>query len=189
MMPDKEIGPAGHAVAMVRDHLDDIPRPQWPEGYSIRGMRPDEGPIWLEIERASEPWFDLADDVFEKEFGSDPESIPQRCFLIEDPDKQAVGTISAWYNRTWREGEDYGQIHWVATKPEGRRKGLARAGMSYALWVMRQWHEKAVLFTHAKRVPAIKLYLDFGFKPVIESDYAREGWDAVRKELQHPLLD
>jgi hypothetical protein len=61
--------------------------------------------------------------------------------------------------------------------------------MSYALNVLAQWHERAVLGTQTKRLRAIRLYLDFGFLPDLEAPGAVQAWREVSEQLHHPALE
>jgi ribosomal protein S18 acetylase RimI-like enzyme len=99
----------------------------------------------------------------------------------------AVGTISAWYSRDFK-GEDYGRIHWVAVRPAYRRRGLAKAGMSHAMNRLAERHERCWLSTNTLKLPAIRMYLDFGFRPDRGAQGALPAWREVRSALDHPGL-
>jgi beta-glucuronidase len=174
-------------VTMIRPHLRDIPHVAFPDGYGVRPLGRNEGGLWEDLWRDAEPFFKIENGLFDKEFGDDPAAIERRCFIITAPDGVAVGTISSWYSRDLK-GQDYGRIHWVATRKACQGKGIMRAGLSYALEQMAQWHERAVLDTSTGRVGAIKLYLDFGFVPDLSAPRAREAWEAFRHKLNHPAL-
>lgn len=177
----------GYPVHMIRPTLEAIPHVPFPDGFRIRPLRPDEGGLWLDIQRDAEPYFPIADDLFDSQFGYDPPAIPQRCYFVVDERGVAVGTISAWYNRDFKGGE-WGQIHWVALRRAYQGKGLARPMLSHALTQMAQWHGRAFLGTSTQRLPAIKLYLDFGFVPDLDDPGAAEAWRTVAEELKHPAL-
>ena len=98
----------------------------------------------------------------------------------------SVGTISAWYY-TYRKRE-YGLIQWVAVRPAWQRRGLGKAGLVFALERLSQWHEMALLGTQSRRLPAIRLYLDYGFLPDLEEDNAAQRWQHVSAHLDHPVL-
>ncbi len=187
MTTDQPEGAAGYSIWMLRHDLHDVPDVPFPAGYSVRGLQPDEGPLWTAIERDAETHFPIGDDVFAKTFGIDPEAIPQRCYLITGPDGSGVGVISAWYDRAFK-GQDWGRIHWVATRPAYQGKGLGKAGLSYALRQLARWHSRAYLDTQTKRLPAIKLYLDFGFVPDLSQANALLAWRKVAAQLDHPTL-
>ena len=180
--------PAGHPVKMVRPHLRDIPLVPFAGGFQIRPMRVAEGGLWTDIVREAEQYLPLSEDLFDKEFGADLPAVPQRCFLIVDDSGAAVGTISAWYNRDYK-GQEYGVIHWVAIRPAYQGIGLGKAGMSFAMTRMAQWHERAMLGTQTRRLPAIRLYLNFGFLPELDREGAVEIWKTVSAKLGHPALE
>ena len=177
---------AGYGVHMIRPHLRDIPVATFPPGFGIRPLRTDEGPLWLAVERDAEEYLRLGDDAFEREFGADLASVPERCFLITAPGAAAVGTVSAWYY-TWR-GTEYGLVHWLAVRPAYQGRGLGKAGLSHALSVLSRWHDQALLGTQTKRLRAIRLYLDYGFEPDMEEAQAQARWAQVSARLDHPGL-
>jgi GNAT superfamily N-acetyltransferase len=182
-------GPAGHPVDMIRPHLRDIPPVDFPDGFGIRTMRPDEAGLWADVQRDAEPFMDdITEGLFYAEFGTDLPATTRRCFFIVNERGAAVGTISAWYDRDYK-GRDYGRIHWVAVRPAFQRLGLAKAGLSHAMRCLARWHERAYLSTQTRRLPAIRLYLDFGFVPDLEPPGAREAWREVRAALEHPALE
>ena len=185
--PRKESSP-GTGVTMIRPNLLDIPQIPFPEGFSIRPMRTDEGAIWRDIERDAERYFSVSDEIFYHQFGSDLPATQWRSYLIFNEKGVAVGTISAWYVRDFR-NEDYGLVHWVAVRPAYHNKGIGKAALSYALNQMAQWHDKAYLNTSIERIPAIKLYLDFGFLPDLDSPHALEKWRKLKENLKHPVLE
>jgi GNAT superfamily N-acetyltransferase len=174
--------PENIPVRMIRPHLRDIRHVPIPAGFRIRGMTEADIPLWTEIERDSEPFLKIGDDLFFQEFGDDLAAIGERCYLIETSEGYAVSTISAWYNRP-ETGLAPGRIHWVATRPAYQRRGLARAGLSYALSRLAQWHGSAMLATSTGRLAAIQLYLNFGFMPDLSADRATEAWMQVRDSL------
>ena len=115
-------GPTGYPVNMIRPHLRDIPLVSFPEGFEIRPMRVEEGGLWTDIVRDAEEYMTISDGLFDREFGSDLQSVEQRCFLIVESGGAGVGTISAWYNRDAR-WQDYGLVHWVAVRPAYQGRG------------------------------------------------------------------
>jgi GNAT superfamily N-acetyltransferase len=177
--------PENIPVRMIRPHLRDIPQVPMPPGFRVRGMTHADITLWTEIERDAEPFLTIGDDLFMKEFGDDLPAIAERCYLIETDGGYAVSTISAWYNRP-ETNLAPGRIHWVATRPAYQRRGLARAGLSYAMNRLAQWHDRAMLGTSTGRLGAIQLYLDFGFFPDLSADRATEAWTQVRDSLNAP---
>lgn len=77
-----------------------------------------------------------------------------------------------------------GWLRWVATEPERRREGLARALVIRVLAVARQAGcRQARLRTSNDRLAAIALYLQLGFEPHVRNDAEREAWERVLKLL------
>jgi len=180
--------PFGAGVTMIRPDLRNIPQVAFPEGFGIRPMRLDEVGVWTDIHRDSEEHFKISDTLFYSQFGQDLQAVQWRCFLITNEKGVAVGTISAWYERDYK-GQDYGQIHWLAVRPAYRRRGLAKAALSFALNKLAQWHERCFLDSSTERLPALKLYLDFGFVPDLSKEQAVENWRGVKDKLEHPTLE
>jgi beta-glucuronidase len=179
---------AGYEVKMVRDHLDDIPQAAFPEGFEIRPMRLDEGGLWTDIWRDAEPYADIEAELFHNQFGSDLQATQWRSFIVTNPSGLAVATITAWYHRTFK-GKDYGQIHWVAVRKAYWGRGLGKAMLTHALNHMATWHDRAFLGTQTQRIPAIKIYLDFGFVPDLDQPGAERIWQEVKDQLDHPALE
>jgi len=182
-----EIRSPGDGVNMVRPHLRDIPYIPFPDGFGIRPMRTDEGALWLDIERDAEDWLKMEDDAFVSEYGHNQHAVQWRSFIATGPKGIGVGIISSWLYTF--HGQKYGLIHWVAVRPAYQGKGLGKAMVSFALHKLAQWHDKALLGTQTARIPAIKLYLDFGFVPYLKSPGAADSWKKVRAGLKHPTLE
>ncbi|MCD6286592.1 MAG: GNAT family N-acetyltransferase [Anaerolineae bacterium] len=181
-------GPEGWPVIMVRPHLEDIPVVALPEGFTLRALRRDEGGLWTDIWRDAEPFARIDADLFASQFGDDLPALERRGLIVENAKGVGVATITSWYNRTHK-GEDYGQIHWVATRESYWGRGIGKAMLSQALRQMAQWHDKAFLGTQTNRLPAIKLYLSFGFVPDLDEEGAREAWREVKAALDHAVLN
>lgn len=172
-------------VVMRRADLEGLPAPRWPLGCGMRPMSLEEAPLWAEIQAEAEPFLTIDERLFHSEFGDAPEPIRERCFFIHDDRMREVGTISAWLTP---EAPEQGRIHWVAVRPSAQGRGLARAALAEALWLMRRWHRSAWLATSTGRVAAIKLYLEAGFLPDVPSQHDRDAWLDLRDRYPHPLL-
>ncbi len=168
----------GKPVVMVCDPIQRVAPPRWAKGFALRPMTMEEIPLWTRIQRRAEPWCPIADDQFEKSFGCDAGKIGRRCFFIVDGSGNAVGTISAWDDDDF-EGRSFGRLHWLAVVPAAQRKGLARAATAHVMQLLKAWHGRAYLHTQSNRIPAIKLYLEFGYRPWIRNDGDKDLWSAI----------
>ena len=61
--------------------------------------------------------------------------------------------------------------------------------MSFALPALAHWHDRALLGTQTKRLPAIALYLNFGFLPDLKEPGAHKDWQELKEQLKHPALE
>jgi len=190
VLHDRATGLVDMPVRMERANLQHLPHYDLPPGYWLRTMLPEEAPTWTEVQRDAERVIEVSDGLFMDEFGSDLRAIEHRCFLLEAEGRRAVGTISAWYTADYnRTGANWGRLHWFAIRPSHQGRGLARPMISYVLERFAAWgHPAAWLATSTSRLPALKLYLDFGFAPDLEQPGAREVWARVRANLPHPAL-
>jgi len=174
-------------VRMVREDLADVPNHPVPPGYSVRWYRPGDERLWVQIHERVDKYNAANLDLFWKEFGRDPDLPARRqCFLC-DADDAAVGTVTAWFDNDYR-GRRYGRLHWLALVPEVQGRGLSKPLVSLTCRRMRELgHDRAYLMTSTARLPAINLYLQFGFVPDISSPDDLSAWRELRQFLKRPL--
>jgi GNAT superfamily N-acetyltransferase len=164
---------------MVRDNLENVPQFELPPGFSIRWYRPGDEEHWLQIHLLADKFNTFTATTFFEVFGNNQTELAQRmCFLL-DAKQNPVGTATAWFDRNF-EGQAYGRIHWVAIVPnlqgQGAGKGLVSA---LCTRLIELGHERAYLRTSTGRVPAVNLYLKFGFAPLIRNADEAAIWKLV----------
>ena len=137
-------------VNMIREHMEDIPDISFPAGFSVRNFRPGEGHIWTRIQRASEPFFEIKDGLFQDQFGKNLPAMEDRSFFVITDDGEEVGSITAWWRPDWR-GKEWGMIHWVAIHPDYQGRGLAKPAMAVAMKRLKQSHDRSFLNTSTGR--------------------------------------
>ena len=114
--------------------------------------------------------------------------LAQRQAYLCDGQGQPVGTASAWPNEPSK-GPEYGRVHWVAILPAHQGQGLAKPLLAVVCRRLRQsGHTRAYLDTSTGRLPALNLYLKFGFVPEIRHDQDVTAWREVGQHLDHPAL-
>ena len=86
-----------YSVRMIREHMENIPQFPIPTGFAMRNYRPDEGAIWTRIQRAAEPYFDVDDQLFAREFKRDFGALEDRSFYLTTDAGEEIGTITAWW--------------------------------------------------------------------------------------------
>ena len=182
-------------VAMLRPHLRDIPAFVLPEGYQFRPFRDGDMSTWIAIQDAAGTYElgPITEALFHEFHRGRADLLPGRCWFVVDPGGNDVGSITAWWRRRI---ESRGHIQWVAVLPEHQGRGIGKAMMTRALHRLAEEYESASLTTDTGRIPAIKVYLDFGFvpdtanrAPGVSIALAEEGWEHARKCLKHPVLN
>ncbi len=169
------------SVRMVRDHLDDIPEYSLPPGFAVRWYRPGDRELWVRITSEADRYNKVTPELFDREFGPDHALLAERQFFLIAPDGQAIGTITAWSGLQ----PEWGRIHWVAVVPAWQGRGLSRPMMSVACRRLKELgHKRAYLITSTARVPAINLYLKFGFRPDPRDERELAAWRALSPYLK-----
>lgn len=170
-------------VTMVRGDLGNIPVYPVPAGYSIRTYSPGDEHTWVLIQSAAEPYEKITLELFRSEFGDEPTTLAQRQFFLTDPEAQAIGTATAWFDED-HNGQPCGRVHWVAVHPRSQGRGLSKPLLSKACSTLNELgHDRAYLITSTARVAAIRLYLQFGFVPEIEGPEGATVWAEMKRYL------
>lgn len=165
--------------------LADLPTYPLPPGYVLHWYEPGDEQRWLTIHTATEKHIPITLELFWQQFGNDSQLLSERLFFLLDPAGVAIATTAAWFVDA--PTGSVGLIHWVAIKPEYQGRGLSNVLMSIACARMVQLgHQSARLTTGSARIPALNLYLKFGFRP---SGFAKTGenvWRELQKHLKAP---
>lgn len=156
-----------------------------PEGYKLRHFRTGEDKMW---ERVLDDSFGAANPprLFSSTMGCDAACVPERILFVTKDDIP-VATASAWYVPAW--GALTGYVHYVGVCN-------AHSGRKLGYWVslavlhrfVFEGRARAVLQTDDHRVPAIKTYLQLGFKPFLVEDDQRKRWRTVINENRFQSL-
>ena len=175
---------------MVRENLDDLPRYELPQGYSLRWYRPGDEESWLRIHVEADKYGTFTPASFDEQFGENPGSLPQRQCYLCDGQGHPIGTATAWFIDY--QGRPHGRVHWVAILSAFQGRGLAKPLLAGVCTRLKDLgHDRAFLTTNTPRIPAIRLYLKFGFTPVIATDADAAAWRDVGERIpeEMPLLD
>ena len=166
---------------MIRYDMNGIPVYTLPEDFSIRTYEPGDENFWVELQKHADKLNKIDLELFHKSFGYDEGVLAQRMFFLLDYDKKIIGSAAAWFNDDYH-GERYGRIHWVAIHPEHQGKGLSKPLLSAACErLVSLGYRKAYLSTSSARIPAIKLYLKFGFLPEILNSEDETVWNTIMR--------
>lgn len=169
-------------LRMRRPHLEDLPPPRWPPGYTVRTFRQEDEATWLGIIRAAFPEMDWSLERFHQTFLSQPQFDPDSLFFACFGE-EAVGTALAWIPSP---SELEGVVHWVGVVPAHQGRGLGKALTLQVLHRLRALGMRSArLGTEEERLPAIRLYLDLGFEPLPLDETHRQAWEQVMLRLAH----
>jgi GNAT superfamily N-acetyltransferase len=171
------------SVSMVRVSGEQFPQFALPSGFSVTWYRPGCEAWWHDVQLRSDKLTSITRDTFGKYFGEALHELPRRqCFLLE-PAGHPIGTATAWFDHNYH-GQSWGRLHWVAILPKWQGRGLGKALMSAVCARLHDLHpERSFLRTAPQRLPAIHLYLQFGFEPEIRSPEDRLVWEDILAQL------
>lgn len=159
-----------------------------PAGYRMRFYREGDADVWERIQLVSDPFFIAGVETLANSMPGEATHLSTRVMFLVDPAGEDIGTISAWDDSDF-DGTPMGHIHWVAIVPAAQGRGLGTPMMSAALDVMRRRGDTAAwLETNTARIPALNLYLHFGFVPYPRNDEERAAWRAVAPMLKYRVI-
>jgi GNAT superfamily N-acetyltransferase len=171
-------------VVLERASLAAIPEYGLPPGFALRWYEAGAEEAWLRIQAAADQYNDITADLFLKTFGNDRTAHEQRICFLTTATGEPIGTAAAWWGEEGAEGRR-GRIHWVAILPTFQGRGLAKPLLTAVCLRLRELgHTNAYLTTSAARIPALNLYLQFGFAPVIRDEAERAVWQEIEIHLR-----
>jgi GNAT superfamily N-acetyltransferase len=175
-------------VVMERASLTAIPEYGLPQGFVLRWYQAGEESAWLQIQAAADDLNDITADLFRKTFGNEQTAHEQRICFLTTATGEPIGTAAAWWGEEGAEGRR-GRIHWVAIFPAFQGRGLAKPLLTAVCLRLRELgHTSAYLTTSAARIPALNLYRQFGFVPVIRDEMERAMWQEIDLNLRSRRL-
>ena len=173
----------GNKIILWREHLEEIPDFPLPDHFSLRWYQPGDDQEWFRIQSTADRLNEITPDLFARQFGKDEHELARRqCFLLNSRGN-AIGTATAWFNDNF-EGKRFGRVHWVAILPEYQGRGLAKPLMTTICHRLRELgHTRAYLTTSTARLGAIRLYLRFGFVPMIRNAAEEAVWNNIEEKM------
>lgn len=161
---------------MRNGDITNLPPFALPYGFSLHTHTEGEEKKWEElIEKAFGNHYSF-DSVIRNGGGYKPEYV-----LYIAKDKKYIATATAVEKETFP-GE--GWFRMIGTDPEARGMGAGRLVCLAALHSLAaRGYKTAVLSTDDVRLPAIKLYLSLGFKPLYNHESHEERWTKVLDKI------
>lgn len=101
---------------------------------------------------------------------------PEGVFFIINDKQEIIGTATGMF--TPEPGSGY--LHMVSIVPEYRGLGLSKPLIAAVLnYLVSHGCTRVTLHTDDERIPAIKSYVAFGFRPILFNDVLRFRWQKV----------
>ncbi len=170
-------------ILMTRQSLEAFPVFPVPKGFKLRSYEPGFEDHWVAIHLAAEKEIPISMELFRLRFGLDASVLAARQIYLFNHNDQPVGTITAWFDTDF-EGQSYGRLHFLAVTPKYQGKGLAKVLMSSGLQRLKDLgHTQAYLSTSSNRIGAIRLYLQFGFVPLVRSSEDHSLWQQILRAI------
>jgi len=173
---------------MYRPDFRNIPEAYLPPGYQELESSEEMLPQWVDV--LSKVFSGSGYSVAGLREGilKEPQWNHERVILTAK-DGQPVALSLAWEEcRLWPRS---GQVYWVAVLENHRRQGLGRFVLTRALqYFVAHGYRNAVVVTEDFRIPAISLYLDLGFLPLITGTVSdeEERWLRAFSRMGKPEL-
>jgi len=168
-------------LRMLKSGLEEVKIVEPPSGYEIRSYRPGDEAAWADIINASFGETKWNVEMVREKIIDRPEFDSEGLFFVTQQGKP-VGTCCAW--RLF-DKPNIGYVHMLGVMPEHQGNHL---GYVLVLQVLNHFKEKgfqeAILDTDDFRLPAIKTYLNLGFKPVYIDESHQRRWEAIMQKLR-----
>jgi mycothiol synthase len=166
-------------LRLEKDDLDNVPEIPLPEGYALRTYREGDEIGIARIYAASMMGNGTEEEVCENLLRH-PCFKPERIFVVEHGN-ELVGAAAAWIE-TGNPG--VGCLHMVGTFPEHRGKRLGSILTIAAITYSRnEGFTRQQLATDDWREPALRMYLNLGYYPLITDETHPTRWEAIAKRL------
>jgi len=171
-------------IIMVWPEGQSLLDPKPPADYSVRSLPPEHDSLWIEIHRQAIPSFQATDlkEWLERyrSFALD-EGI---LVAIYDQTGEAVATAGSIAHSKGGMFPSGGQLAWVATVPQHRKKGLGAWLCALATSrLQRDGFRRIFLSTGDDLTQAIRVYLRLGYVPCLYASDQRERWSRICKEI------
>lgn len=166
-------------VRMSHENLADTPIFVCPKPFAIELYKDGREKDWLKIHKLSDQFNVFTPLVYTDQFGKDKKALMKSQYYLLNSTKAAIGTGTAWPDRTAYSG----RVHWLAILPQYHGQGLSKPLLSTVCQnLLKAGHTKGCLSTSTARVPAINLYLKFGFRPLILHEEDALNWHEFGRE-------
>lgn len=174
---------SNYNLTMIRRGLNGIATQPFPAGIGVKWFEAGDENDWVTIQKAADKYNRIDEALFRRQF-EPPDELPRRQFFLV-LDGKPVATSTAWFNNDFHDGR-WGRVHWVAVTPEYQGRGLGKVLLAMTCQrLLELGHSRAYLTSSSARIPALNLYLSFGFEPLIETAEDAAIWRGLRISAKH----
>lgn len=173
-------------LIMTKESLD-FNEKQLPEGYEFVMYESGMMNKWVDIQFSSKHILERleGENYFKDVFLKNEKILKESMIFIKDSKGDLVGTGAIWEGKYFPQDKNKRyRLHWIAVDPKHGGKGLAKAVVSKLLSIFKdkKMGEGLYLSTQTCSYVAIKIYLNFGFKPY-DLENNQKGWDIVFNKI------
>lgn len=157
-----------------------VPELTIPEGFGIRTYREGDARGWIEVCSDGLGTGGWTEEDFRKSMLEMRGILPEGIFFIVNDKDSIVATATG----VLKSNPDVGYLHMVSVHPGYRGKGLAKPVNAAVLRYLSVKGRKYItLDTDDFRIPAIKVYLSLGFRPILHEADMAERWSRILKVI------
>lgn len=176
-------------LVMKYDDLSDYKKYSLPKGFKYQFYKPGDEEAWISIHLESGEFTDEeeASTHFHEYYDDFIDELSKRCvFIVDSSTGEKVGTATISLFDDKERGYE-ATVDWVAIKKSYQGRGLAKPLMSKFMEIaVNNGHDKILLHTQSHTWLAAKLYLDYGFDPILNEN--ADGWKLLNTIIDHPKL-
>jgi mycothiol synthase len=160
--------------------LQAVPEHELKKDFGIRTYRDGDADAWI---KACSDGLDTGswtkEDFKDKMLGMEG-VFPEGIFFVTDSDGDIAGTATG----VIKTEPEPGVLHMVCIRPEYRGKGLAKPLNAAVLnYLAGKGCRCITLNTDDFRIPAIKVYLSLGFRPILYDDDMPGRWSSILGQI------
>ena len=167
-------------LKMQRDDAS-VEKYDFPDGFYMRSYKKGDELGWCRCMINGDLGVnEIKEEVFIEKMLQDKTVNPDNIFFLISSTNEIAGSVTYQYTND----KTIGYIHMVGIDPRYQGKKLA---LPMHLYVIEKMLEDGVkqmfLMTDDWRLPAIKVYLNAGFKPVYHQPDMEERWNHIKQYL------
>ncbi|MCB0183300.1 MAG: GNAT family N-acetyltransferase, partial [Caldilineaceae bacterium] len=180
--------PNNTELILLWPHGRAAPEPAPVAGYAVQPLPPDRDEGWVAIQQQAVPRYEPS-DLYGWLARYRRLVLPQGILVAVDERSGApvatAGSLATPRSDRFAAG---GEIGWVATVPEHRRRGLARWLCALATARLLPDGFSAIFVSTGADMPdALRLYLRLGYLPYLYAADQRQQWARICSALNHPF--